>query len=195
MRSPCASALFLLLIGCGDKAPAPAPKAAAIAKPQPAAANVPHAAGGIVWDSVAPLVRHEPKSPVRAAEYGVDGGPKAELVVFHFGEEKVSIEGQIQGWLIQVEQADGSETAKKAKRGELTVGPLKVDTVEVSGIYTGPVAMPGMQVVEQESDWLLLGAIVSGPKGPVMFKLTGPRASVEHARAAFEQLLHSVRPE
>lgn len=193
MRAPFAAALLGLLLGCSDKAPPPTPKPTTSAKPQPAAAKVVHAAGGIVWDSVAPLVRREPKSPVRAAEYGVEGGPKAELVVFHFGEEKVSVEGQIQGWLIQVEQPDGSDTAKKAKRAGLTVGPLELQTVEVSGIYTGPVAMPGVQL-EPERDWLLLGAIVSGPKGPVMFKLTGPRASVEHARPAFEQLLHSVRP-
>jgi hypothetical protein len=198
MRTRGCSALVLLLIGCsGRAAPAPAPAAPPAPKPPPTAASVarPQGAGGLLWDITAPLVRHDdPKSPVRAAEYGVDGEKSTELVVFHYGEEKVSVEGQIQGWLIQIEQRDRSETAKKAKRDELTVGPLTVNTVEVSGVYTGPVAMTGVQI-PPEQDWILLGAIASGPKGPVMFKLTGPRNGVERARPAFEQLLHSLRPE
>jgi hypothetical protein len=199
MRSPWCRALLLLVAGCGGRdreAPIPAQRAKPqnAAQPTAAAPVRPQGAGGILWDITAPFVRREPKSPVRAAEYGVDGDASAELVVFHFGEEKVSIEAQIQGWLIQVDQPDGSDSAQKAKRGELKLGPLTINTVEVSGIYTGPVAMPGVQVTPEQAS-ILLGAIVSGPKGPVMFKLTGPRGSIERARPAFEQLLHSVRPE
>ena len=158
-----------------------------------AAAVRPERGGGILWDVTPPFVRREPKAPVRVAEYGVDGAPSVELAVFHHGED-VSIEGQTRAWLVQFEQRDGSDTAQKAKRSELKVGPLTVNTVEVSGLYTGPVAMPGVQVTP-ERDSILLGAIVSGPKGPVMFKLSGPHDGVERARAAFQQLLHSVRPE
>jgi hypothetical protein len=43
-------------------------------------------------------------------------------------------------------------------------------------------------------DGMLLGAIAMGPKGPVFFKLTGPRSAVEHAREGFTQLVKSVRP-
>jgi hypothetical protein len=42
------------------------------------------------------------------------------------------------------------------------------------------------------SDALLLGAIAKGPQGSVFFKLVGPRASVEGARTAFDQLLESL---
>jgi hypothetical protein len=140
-------------------------------------------------------VPREPKSPVRAAEYAVQGEPRAELVVFHFGDEKVSIEGQVHAWMIQFEQPDGSDTAQKAKRGEIKLGKLTINTVEITGIFTGPLTMANGQGAPSDPDWTLLGAIVSGPKGPVMFKLTGPRASVERARPAYEQLIHSVRPE
>jgi hypothetical protein len=200
MRNRWCFALVLLVAGCGGRdheAPAPAPataKTLPASPPTAARAVSPERAGGLLWDVTAPLVRHEPKSPVRVAEYGVDGAPRTELAVFHFGEQQVSIEGQVQAWLVQIEQPDGSDTAQNAKRREFKVGPLTVNTVEVSGIYTGPVAMPAAQVTA-ERDWLLLGAIVSGPNGPVMFKLSGPHDGVERARPMFEQLLHTVRPE
>jgi hypothetical protein len=195
MHNPWCRALLLLIAGCSSRDhEAPAPPSPKPVPPMAARAARPERAGGILWDITSPFVRREPKSPVRAAEYAIDGDASAELAVFYFGNETVSIEGQIRAWLVQIEQADGSDTAQKAKRGELKVGPLTVNTVEVSGIYTGPVGMPGAQVAP-ERDWILLGAIVSGPKGPVMFKLSGRRDGVERARRAFEQLLHSVRPE
>jgi hypothetical protein len=39
---------------------------------------------------------------------------------------------------------------------------------------------------------MLLGAIAKGPEGNVFFKLVGPRANVEAARSAFDQLLESL---
>src|SRR5262249_52776458 len=157
---------LLMAIGCGSHRdhqaalPAPAPAPSAKSQPAPplpptAASAVGPRAGGIAWDVTPPLVQHEPKSPVRTAEYWVQGEPGTELVVFHFGEEKVSIDAQIQSWLVQVEQPDSSDTAQKAKRGELKVGPLTVSTVEVSGMYTGPVTMPGVQLAPSERDWTL----------------------------------------
>jgi hypothetical protein len=192
---------LLVIVGCSKhEPPAPAPRveprsAPTASPPSAARPPQPKAAGGLIWDAPTLLVQREPRSPVRAAEYGVGGEPNAELSVFHFGEEKVSIEGQIRAWVIQFEQPDGSDTAQQAKRGELKVGPLAIDTVEIHGNFTGPVMMPNAQVAPSNQDWALLGAIVSGPKGPVMFKLIGPRVSVERARSAYEQLLHSVRPE
>ena len=153
----------------------------------------PHGAGGLAWDVVPPLVRHVPSSPVRAAEYGVQGEPRSELVVFHYDAEQGGSVDANARWLLQIEQADGSDTAQKAKRGEFKVGGLTVNTVEATGIYTGPMVAQPSAAPAYEST--LLGAIVSGPKGPVMFKLTGPRESVESARDAFDRLLRSVRPE
>ncbi len=200
MRTSWCRALLLVIIGCsgrGQEAGEPPPPSVTPPRPAPpmaASTSRSEWGGGIRWDVTAPFIRREPKSPMRAAEYGVDGEPSVELAVFHYGDDKISIEGQIRAWLVQFEQRDGSDTAQKAKRKELKVGPLLVNTVEVSGIYTGPVAMPGVQVTP-ERDSILLGAIVTGPKGPVIFKLSGPHDGVEPARPAFEQLVHSVRPE
>lgn len=199
MRSPWCRTLLFLLAACsgrGNDSPTASDPVKTGTTPPPSAAAAPRLerVGGLVWDVTTPFVYREPKSPVRAAEYAVSGAPRTELVVFYFGDQKVSVDAQIQAWLVQIEQPNGVDTAQKAKRGDFKVGPLTVSTVEVNGNYTGPVATPGIQVATAP-DWLLLGAIVNGPKGPVMFKLIGPSNAVERARPAFQQLLHSVRPE
>ena len=185
---------WLIVVGCSDR-PRNEEPAAKTPPPPAASTEKPHAAGGIRWDA-APLFRpRSPKSPVRAAEYGVAGEPRCELAVFHYGDQGGTIEGHIKSWLVQFEQADGSDSAQKAKRSELKVGPLAVSTVEITGIHTGPMATPSAPVIRDETESALLGAIVNGPKGLVAFKLSGPRESVERARPAFEQVLQTLRPE
>lgn len=194
---------LLLVASCGretngEHVPAPSPSTHTNPSTSSTSAAQPlvvEGAGGLLWDSAAPLVRHTPRTHVRAAEYGVDGDPRAELLVFYHGNRPTgSIDSNVQGWLAQVDQTDGTDSALKAKRGDFDVGGLSVHTVEVSGIYTGPAATPGVQGATPPIESTLLGAIVQGPKGPVFFKLTGPRATVERARDAFQQLLRSVRP-
>lgn len=195
VRVACCALLFVLGCDSGSRSPrepstaTPSPSPS----PKPQAAAPVDRAGGLGWDISPPFVRHVPGSPVRVAEYGVESDPRAELAVFYEGEQAGSIESNVQRWLVQIEQPDGGDTASKAKRSALEVGGLRVNIVEVSGIYTGPMAVPPSAAKTFEST--LLGAIVSGPKGMVFFKLTGPRAAVESARYAFDRLLRSLRPE
>jgi hypothetical protein len=186
----------LLVIAACRSGSLEAPQVPAPPPPSAALASVPRHAGGLTWDAMPPLLARVPKTQLRAAEYSVAGDTSAELLVFYFGNEQSgSVDANVQRWLAQIEQADGSDSASKAKRAELRVSGLPVSTLEVSGVYTGPMVVPGAVPGATSADSLLLGAIVSGPKGPVFFKLTGPRASIESARSAFEQLVRSVRPE
>ena len=189
----------LLALAACRSGSAEAPRSAA-PEPPPSAASViasaPRRAGGLTWDAKPPLLPRAPRTELRAAEYSVGSDPSAELLVFYFGDERSgSIDSNVQRWLAQIEQPDGSDTAHKAKRGELQVSGLRVSTLEVSGIYTGPMVLPNAAPGAARPESLLLGAIVSGPRGPVFFKLTGPRAAVEGARDAFDQLVRSLRPE
>jgi hypothetical protein len=54
-------------------------------------------------------------------------------------------------------------------------------------------APPGAPPPEPQPDAMLLGAVASGPHGPVFFKLVGPRAAVERSRSAFEQMIGSLK--
>ena len=64
--------------------------------------------------------------------------------------------------------------------------------VEIEGIYLVPGA--DMRTQGQQKDWMVLGAIVVGPKGPVFFKMTGPAAAVRHAAADFDGMLSTLSP-
>jgi hypothetical protein len=180
-------------------APAPAmpaatdkPAAAPAAPPSAAAADGP-TAGGLTWHAAGPLVARTPKSSMRVAEYGLDGEPGAELTVFYFGADQGgSIEANMTRWVGQFTQPDGSET--KAKRDERMVKGIPVALVEAKGNFSGGMAMPGAPAPSGQSDAMLLGAIAKGPNGAVFFKFTGPRASLEKARPAFESLIESITP-
>lgn len=197
-------ALLPLLVACSNPSSspetpaAPVPPAAAPAAPAAPAASAaltkPEAAGGLAWQGKAPLVRRPPKTSMRAAEYGLEGDPQAELGVFYFGPDQGgSVDANITRWLGQFAQADGSDTKNKAIREQANFGGVPVTTIEVTGAFSGGMAMPGAPAPGAIADAMLLGAIANGPQGPVFFKLTGPRASVERARGAFRALLESLR--
>jgi hypothetical protein len=203
--------MFLLSIAACEKPAEPVvetatPRSAAdspvapSSQPAPAAAAaVPSAAasaGGLTWTDAKPLVRRAPKNSMRAAEYGIEGDDRAELSVFYFGPDPGEVvEPNVTRWLGQLQQPDGSDTAKKAKRSESKVAGMTVSFVEAQGTFSGGMAMPGAQAPQALEDAMLLGAIAAGPKGAVFFKLVGPRAAVERARPGFQAMLSSLRPE
>jgi hypothetical protein len=167
------------------------PHAGQMAPAVAAVPTEPARAGGLTWNAPEPFVRRQPKSSMRVAEYGLKDAPAAELGVFYFGADQGgSVEANMTRWVGQFTQADGSET--KAKRSERDVNGVKVSLVEASGMFGGGMAMPGAPQPTAQPDAMLLGAIAKGPEGSVFFKLTGPRAALEDARAAFDGLVSSL---
>jgi len=129
---------------------------------------------------------------MRAAEYGLASDAQSELAVFYFGSDQGgTVEANMSRWISQFKQPDGSEAA--AKRGERSVHGMSVSTVEATGTYNGGMGAPGAPPPAAITEAMLLGAIAKGPQGSVFFKLVGPRASVEAARTAFDQLIESLQ--
>jgi hypothetical protein len=203
-------ALAVLVVACdknassGEPAAAPpappatpvapaAPQAPAAVQPlQPTAAAAP-SAGGLTWSAPKPFVSRTPKSSMRVAEYGIEGDSLAELGVFYFGADQGgSVEDNMTRWVGQFTQPSGKATVPQRKARN--VKGIIVDIVEAHGTYSGGMAMPGAPPATAQDDAMLLGAIAKGPSGSVFFKLVGPRASVENARAAFDGLLESLHP-
>ena len=57
----------------------------------------------------------------------------AEIVVYYFGGSGGTVEANIERWIGQMQQPDGSASKDKARRDTQTVNGLKVTTVDVSG--------------------------------------------------------------
>jgi hypothetical protein len=133
---------------------------------------------------------------MRAAEYGIEGDAQSELTVFYFGEgQGGAVDANITRWLGQMTQPNGSDTAAQAKRDESKVNGIPVVTVEAHGTFTGGMGMAAAASSGPIPNAIMLGAIASGPKGPVFFKLVGPAEAVERARPAFEKMVASLHAE
>jgi hypothetical protein len=150
-------------------------------------------AGGLKFHAPKPFVARQPKSSMRAAEFGLDSdanGP-SELAVFYFGADQGgSVDANITRWVGQFKKADGSDV--EVKRAERTVKDIPVALVETAGTYNGGMGMPGGPAPSAMADAMLLGAIAKGPQGAVFFKLVGPRAQIEAARPGFTSLIDSL---
>ncbi|MDH5675350.1 MAG: hypothetical protein OEZ06_24730 [Myxococcales bacterium] len=134
---------------------------------------------------------------MRAAEYGVSAeGGAGELTVFYFGPgQGGGVQANMDRWIGQFSQPDGSDSKRAAQVDERTVAGMKVTTLDLKGTFSGGMA-PMMQKAAPapQTDHRLLGAIAEGPRGPVFFKLVGPAATLEAVRAQFEQLVGSLHP-
>jgi hypothetical protein len=106
----------------------------------------------------------------------------AELTVSQVGG---TVDENIDRW---AGQFGGQKSA--VSRAEQKVGPLKVTVVTLEGKYTG-----GMTAAAQPKEgYALLAAIVEPVEPPYFFKMTGPKKTVNAARADFDRLVKSLRP-
>jgi hypothetical protein len=182
--------LAMLLFGCGDS------NVEKIDRTKTASGTVSAAAeaAGIGWTVPSAWVTAGPR-PMRVATYQIgEGAATAECAVVYFGlGQGGEIQANINRWIGQFAQPDGSDSKSKARIDNVSVAGLKMTTIDLAGTYVGGMggSMPGQAV--QHAGWRLLGAIIEAPQGPVFFKLTGPDASVDAARADFDRLIASVK--
>jgi hypothetical protein len=147
----------------------------------------------ITWVDPPGLRRVPPKNAMRKASYEVPHAGKdtedGELAVFYFGPgQGGGIEQNVDRWVKQFSGVQPSDV----KRADRQANGLRQHTVEIAhGTFES--GMPGMGPSGPKKDYALEGAIVEAPSGAYFFKMTGPAATVAAARAAFMQLLDSVR--
>jgi len=141
-------------------------------------------APSVEWTVPKRWVQYPNKSAMRIATYRV---PKSygdvedpEMSVIRAGGD---VESNVTRWIGQFDEPSRAS----AKRTTKTIGELKVNLVEVQGSSTN---MDG----EPVTSWALLGAIVETPGTSHFFKLTGPKKSVDDARAEFDELVASFKP-
>ncbi|MFS8085884.1 MAG: hypothetical protein ACMG6H_09655 [Acidobacteriota bacterium] len=140
-------------------------------------------------------VTEKPSSAMRAAQYKL---PKAEgdsedasLVLYYFGPTQGGApQANIDRWIAQIKQADGSSSKDKAKTESITVNGLKVATVDVTGVYTAEMA-PGSGSNHNDANYRLRAAVIETSKGNYFLKLVGPAKTVGRWEQAYMDYLKS----
>jgi len=146
-----------------------------------------------------PTWKTRPASAMRVAEFVV---PKAagdaedtELIVYFFGpffgRLAGGVDANIDRWIGQMQQPDGSASKDKARREARTINGLKVTTVDLSGTYVAEVR-PGAAERHNKPNFRLRAAVIETPGGPYYIKMTGPAKTVAAADADFKKLLSSA---
>jgi hypothetical protein len=148
------------------------------------------AAGSLAYTAPAGWQTRPSASTMRIAEFII---PRAqgdaedgELIVYYFGTGAGTIDANIDRWIGQIKQPDGSTTNDKAKRATQTVNGLRLTTVDAE-------VRPGSTERYNKPGFRLRAAVVETPRGPYYVKMTGPAKTIGAADAAFTAFVGSLR--
>jgi hypothetical protein len=179
MGAMCASAAAIVLTlaaGVGIQAGAPAGTLAFTAPP--------------AWHA------RPASSSMRVAEWVIPRSPgdseDAELVVYYFGTGAGTVDANVNRWIGQIQQPDGSSTSATAKRSTRTVNGLQVTLVDAAGTYVAEMR-PGATEHYNKPGFRLRAAVVETPHGPYYIKMTGPAKTMGAADDDFAAFLGSLR--
>jgi hypothetical protein len=153
-------------------------------------------AGGLSFTAPAAWQARPASSTMRVAEFVVPKTPgdaeDAELIVYFFGGTGGSVDANIDRWVAQMQQPDGSASKDKARRETQTVNGLKVTMVDLTGTYIAEVR-PGATERHNKPDFRLRAAVIETARGPYYIKMTGPAKTMTAADADFKTFLASVK--
>ena len=191
----CSFACALVLSGCSKNSGGPTATGATAPVSRSANASTQTVPGELHFKVPEGWTVEKPTSEMRFAQYKL---PKAEgdsddalLVVFYFGKGQGGTpEANIERWINQVKQPDGSPSKDKAKLGTMTVNGLAVSTVDVLGTYSGGMSQDSAPK-DAAAIYRLRGAIIETPNGSYFAKLTGPQKTVNRWEQAYNDYINS----
>jgi hypothetical protein len=115
----------------------------------------------------------------------------ASVVLYYFGQgQGGSTAANIERWVGQMKQEDGSASKDKAKEESLEANGLKIATVDISGTYVAETT-PGSGTFQNKPGYRLRAAVIETPKGPYFVKLVGPEKTVTLWNDSFLSYLRS----
>ena len=132
----------------------------------------------------------EVKKPMRLAQFAV-GKPPVELVAYHFPGGG-SVDANVNRWVGQFKNADGSPVGDKAKRIDQTIGGFEVTTLSVKGHYVAAM-MPGQPGNHDSPDSQMLAAIVSAEKGRYFLKMVGPVKTLKSVEKDWNKMIKTLK--
>jgi hypothetical protein len=162
---------------------------------EPAKQGSPANAGDLRFKAPAEWITEQPSSSMRVAQYKLpkaEGDPEhASLALYFFGANRGgSVQANLERWISQIEQPDGSPSTSKAKTETLDINSLKVTTIDLAGTYTAETA-PGSGTRHNKPGYRLRAAVIETPKGAFYVKLVGPAKTIDHWDKTFVSYLRS----
>ena len=154
------------------------------------------APAGLTFTAPAAWHARPAASSMRVAEFVVPKAASdpedAEVIVYFFGVTLGSVDSNVDRWIGQMQQPDGSASKDKARREAQTIHGLKVTTVDLAGTYVAEVR-PGATERYNKPNFRLRAAVIDTPRGAYYIKMTGPAKTMAAADADFKAFLGSVR--
>ena len=140
-------------------------------------------------------VEEERTSSMRIAQYRLPrvatDTEDASLVLYYFGQNQGgTTAANIERWIGQMKQAEGTSAKDAAKEERFEVNGLKVATVDVAGTYVAETA-PGSGTFHNKPAYRLRAAVVETPNGSYFVKLVGPEKTVAQWNESFLSYLRS----
>jgi hypothetical protein len=192
---------FLFWTACSTQTETAHPPPAAEVQPQPAS-PAGAGSGSSSEKSFGPIkakvpsewAEQTPSSSMRKAQYSLPkasgDAEDAELAVFYFGPgQGGSVEANIERWIGQISQPDGSSSKDRAKTTKKDIGGIPVTRVDVSGTYSAGM----MSSAPPRQGYRMLAAVAETAEGAWFFKLTGPEKTVANWSNSFDQFIGSFR--
>jgi hypothetical protein len=154
------------------------------------------AAGSLAFTAPAGWQTRLAASSMRIAEFVIPHAQgdteDGELIVYYFGTGAGTIDANIDRWIGQIQQPDGTATKDKATRATQAVNGLRLTTVDAEGTYVAEMR-PGSTDRYNKPGFRLRAAVVETPRGPYYIKMTGPAKTIGAADAAFTAFVGSLR--
>jgi len=154
------------------------------------------AAASLAFDTPPGWVSKAPSSSSRVAEFTLpraDGDAEdADVTVFFFPGMSSNVQANLDRWIGQFAQPDGSATKDRAKTSTLEAHGLAITLLDVTGTFVAEVS-PGSADHFNKPGFRMLAAVVETPGGPYFVKLTGPGRTVAKWLDSFQAFLKSLR--
>ncbi len=199
-----ASLLIFAVLGltaCGDRNASDQPPAVpspstGLSSSHPPGSGTEKVFGPLKMRPPAGWIEKTPTSSMRKGQFSlprVEGDPAdGELIVFYFGPgQGGSTDANIDRWIGQITQADGSSSKARAKTSKKNIAGMPVTLVDVTGVYQ-PLRMPGAEQQRPNNGYRMVAAVVETSEGPWFFKLVGPEKTVARWSESFDQFLSSI---
>lgn len=140
------------------------------------------------WKKIQPRVRIiEHEYQIDAVEGDKENG---RMTIMGAGG---SIEDNLNRWIGQFSQPDGSESKDKAKTEKKTVAGQEVYVLDIQGTYKDSPGPFAGGAVTNRPNYRMLAAIVLTPKdGNYFLKFYGPEKTVGENKEKFEKMIESL---